>query len=180
MADVLFPLTDVAEAIRAKALPTELEHVPEIHGSSISGWRVPDLSAAVQRQARIVSVIRDLGWLDDAFVQGPIAPVQRAIVRYHAWLDLFAATNAQRLRPTMDIELVWRTHLLRGAAYRSETERLLGHPLDQNERGSDDLLRKTGTLWSKRFGRDYVEAPPKHRSGKLPPGFRRPERRSTV
>lgn len=78
----------------------------------------------------------------------------------------------------MDIELVWRTHELRGGAYRHETELLLGHPLDQADRGSDDLLRNTGALWHKRFGHDYVEAP--KRGGPFQPGFRRPIRRSTV
>lgn len=180
LADILFPLADVAAAIRAGTLPSELEHVPEVHSSSISGWRVPDISAAMQRQVRMVSVVRDLGWLDESFTQGPIAPLQRAIVRYHCWLDLFAATRAQRFGPTMDIELVWRTHQLRGAAYRAETERLLGQALDQTDRGDDDLLRKTGALWAKRFGHDYVEAPAKHHGMPLPPGFRRPIRRSTV
>jgi hypothetical protein len=178
LADVLFPLADVAAAIRAGTLPTELEHAPELHSHSISGWRVPDIAVAVQQQARVVGVVRELGWLDPAFVDGPIAPLQRAIVRYHAWLDLFAATHATRLGPAIDIELIWRTHQLRGAAYRAETEKLLGHALDQADRGDEDLLRRTGSLWSKRFGQSYVEAAKTR--GMFPPGFRRPVRRSTV
>ncbi|BEJ11178.1 hypothetical protein CspHIS471_0106000 [Cutaneotrichosporon sp. HIS471] len=178
LADVIFPVADVAAAIRNGNLPTSLERAPELRSRSISGWRVPDIAVAVQQQAGVVHVVRDLGWLDPAFITGPIAPLQRAIVRYHAWLDLFSATHAIRLGPTIDIELVWRTHQLRGGAYRSETEKLLGHSLDQADRGDDELLRRTGNLWSKRFGHSYVEAPKTR--GRLHPGLRRPARRSTV
>ncbi|GMK54518.1 hypothetical protein CspeluHIS016_0111040 [Cutaneotrichosporon spelunceum] len=177
LADMLFPLADVATAIRNGTLPTSLEHVRERRSHSISGWCVPDIAAAVQRQAGVVTAVGELGWLDPSFLPGPLAPLQRAIVRYHAWLDLFAATNLTRLGPTIDIELVWRTHQLRGGAFRSETDKLLGRPLDQTDRGDEQLLRHTGHLWSKRYGHSYVEATKAR--GILHPG-RHSMRRDTV
>lgn len=161
LADLNFPLSAVAEAIKTGSLPGEVEHVP---GDalrpvpSISGWMPPDISAAVQRQARIVAAAKEAGWLEMTFINGPITPFQRGIVRYHAWLDLMAAAG-QKLAPTVDIELVWRTHQLRGARFRLETQLILGRPMDQTDRGDELLLKMTAELWGKRFrGHEYVLA----------------------
>ncbi|CAK9786219.1 hypothetical protein CC85DRAFT_285798 [Cutaneotrichosporon oleaginosum] len=158
LAHTHFPLAAVAAALRTNTLPRALPHAPERHSHSISGWRVPDITVAVQ-QARAL-------WIRE----GADTPrVQRAIVRYHAWLDLFAATRAPRLAPTPDIEMVWRTHQVRGAAFRAETAVVLGHSLDQEERGDHELRRYTARMWEKRFGQKYEKSVP-----------RRPVRRSTV
>lgn len=80
-----FPLELAAEAVRKGTLPDEIPHVyatdlrptPCIHG-----WTPPDISAAVQRQARLIGTISGLGWLDKPYIDGDITPFQQAIVRY--------------------------------------------------------------------------------------------------
>lgn len=186
---VPFPLAEAAAAVRTNTLPCEVGHAPASTGGmlrhipSISGWTPPDVSAAVQRQARIVRAIREQGWLSPSFVDGDVAPFQAAVVRYHAWLDLTAAVSpaggpVNFLAPTTDIQLAWRTHQLRGARYRAETGRILGGtPLDRADliAVDADALKRTAGLWKARFKREYI-VQVQGRKGGLP----MPARRSTV
>lgn len=165
-----FPLAEAAAAVRAGTLPDDLAFVYSSDNlraiPSISGWTPPDISAAVQRAARIVAAIRSHGWLAPELVDGDAAPFQRAIVRYHAWLDLMAAVDGHPfLAPTHDIQLVWHTHQLRGTRYRVETERLRGAPLDRADHfvvvADTDGLKRTAGLWRARFKHEYIESPRK-------------------
>lgn len=191
-----FPFAQTAAAIRAgNTLPTEVEHVPLDGGAlrpipSISGWTPVDISAAVQRQARIVTGLFNEGWLNPSFVSGPEETFQRAIVRYHAWLDLMAAAHTW-VAPTFDIEFVWHTHQLSGARYQKETQRILGRPLDMSGRIDEVSLKRAAGLWRQRFKHEYLLHPAHARLGPLIPnklhlgpglklGHLGPQRRSTV
>lgn len=98
LADMAFPLSAVAEALRTGSLPGEIEHFPADALRpvlSISGWMPPDISAAVQRQARIVAALREAGWLEHSFIKTESAKFQHSIVRYRGWLEPRA--NSRRL-----------------------------------------------------------------------------------
>lgn len=164
---VKFPLHAAAEAYRKHALPQRLPHIPESGKlrviPSISGWTVADISAAVQRQSKIIDSVSALGWFRTDFSHN-IAPIQRAIVRYHAWLDLVAHVgNHAHLVPDIDIELVWRTHELKGERYRKETEKLFGEPFDERISRMDTVgIKRTAHLWKERFNKEYLLHPPKN------------------
>ncbi|KAL7418422.1 hypothetical protein Q5752_006880 [Cryptotrichosporon argae] len=155
-----FPIRAAAEAIRRNALPLDLEYYEDALRPtlSITGWTPPDVAAAVLRQARFVSDMGRIEWLADMWKD--VRPLQRGIVRYHAWLDLMAAHGCQHfLVPTLDLDLAWHTHQLLGPRYRTDTERLLGRFLDHNDSAGEgklfDGLKKTGALWKERFGYEY-------------------------
>lgn len=86
--DVPFPLAEAAAAVRNHTLPTQLcqrwAENPLRTMPSISGWTPPDISAAVQRQARIVATVQEQGWFDPRFSASAegTAVFQRCIVRY--------------------------------------------------------------------------------------------------
>lgn len=91
------------------------------------------------------------------------------------------AATGQKLAPTVDIELAWRTHQLKGKRYRLETQLILGMPLDQTDRGDELLIRRTAELWSKRYrGHDYIEARSRAPGDKSGLGLLKPLRRSTL
>ncbi|KAL1412766.1 hypothetical protein Q8F55_000513 [Vanrija albida] len=159
--DVPFPLAEAAAAVRSGTLPALLAQTGAGNlrtMPSITGWTPPDVSAAVQRQARIVATVQQQGWFDPRFSASAsgTAVFQRCIVRYHAWLDLMAAVDGHPfLPPTLDIEIAWRTHQLRGLRYRAETARLIGAPLDR-DRGDEAGLKRAEKLWKTRFRHDYL------------------------
>jgi hypothetical protein len=171
-----FPLAAAAAAVRAGSLPAELPHVShhvDRPCPTIGGWSPPDISAAVQRLARRIHQLADLGWLEPAYITGDAAPIQAGIVRYHAWLDLMAAIPDHRfVAPASDIMLSWATHATHGARFLRDTARISGddepldRPIDRAEQ-DHEAIKRASILWRARFRHEYV-----HR--------RAPVRRSTV
>lgn len=84
-----------------------------------------------------------------------------AFPRYAKFLRLAALYPDRRLYAPPDIELLWKTHLIRPAQYRQEMELLFGHVVDHSELidepiGSGgapaSLLAETERLWTRHYG----------------------------
>lgn len=119
-----------------------------------------DLAAAVQRQASFVSSMERIGWLDmERWELGAYYLLQKAVARYHAFLDLMSVNRSAFLSPTLDIDLAWHTHQLQGKKYETETVKLVGQLLSHDDKVADVRLKmaydQTAELWAKRFGVPY-------------------------
>mmetsp|Transcript_35187 Transcript_35187/g.92075 ORF Transcript_35187/g.92075 Transcript_35187/m.92075 type:complete len:656 (-) Transcript_35187:610-2577(-) len=111
---------------------------------------IDDLVRRSTRQAKFLWQVSGEAYSDPAFLAG-------AISRYGKFLQVVAKSKAKRrgpLAPPVDVDLVWHTHMLRGAgveAYAKETARLCGgRPLDHDDSvgtGVSDLWQTTKELW---------------------------------
>ncbi|KIM24077.1 hypothetical protein M408DRAFT_318915 [Serendipita vermifera MAFF 305830] len=128
---------------------------------SNAGYASIDLVAAVLRQGSFIKKMKDLGWLESKYCESSNAPASlfRAIVRYHAFLDLMTVKDNSFLVPTLGIDLVWHTHQLSGASYRSETLRLLKRTPNHDDTVQPVTLQggfdSTAAAWKQRFGVPY-------------------------
>lgn len=75
----------------------------------------------------------NLGWTEPAMFtsEEDQAVLHHATARYHAFLDLMAASPADFLVPTLDIDLIWHTHQLAGPRYLTDTKTYVGRKVDQ-------------------------------------------------
>jgi len=116
-----------------------------------------DLVAAVLRQGSFISKVDGLGW-----TRYPSeSMLLQSIERYGTFLDLMASGAVKSLVPTLDIDLVWHTHQLKGARYREDTQRLLGHVLDHNDNIPEGKLSvdfaATEAAWKTLKGSPYIQ-----------------------
>ncbi|PVF99609.1 hypothetical protein CPB86DRAFT_282534 [Serendipita vermifera] len=86
-----------------------------------------DLVGAVIRQGSFIEKMVYLGWTKPGRFDRSkdSAPLVRSIARYHAFLDLMNQNPRLFLVPTLDIDLAWHTHQLKGDNYRQDTQRCL-------------------------------------------------------
>ena len=78
-----------------------------------------ELVAAVIRHAGFLWQVSGAAYNDDAFLE-------RAIARYERFVTLCASSNGGLLSPPYDVDLVWHTHILRGADYAAESAAMCG------------------------------------------------------
>ncbi|KAG8921218.1 hypothetical protein FRC00_008967 [Tulasnella sp. 408] len=88
---------------RKPAAPSELPATAELS----------DLEAAVQRQASFIDKVARLGWGEKATDEF----LSNCIHRYGCFLDLMKTGAVHSLVPTLDIDLAWHTHQLKGSRY---------------------------------------------------------------
>ncbi|PVF99605.1 hypothetical protein CPB86DRAFT_282277 [Serendipita vermifera] len=120
-----------------------------------------DLVGAVLRQGSFIEKMADLGWttpgrfghLKDS------APLVRCIARYHAFLDLMSQNSGSFLVPTLDIDLAWHTHQLKGGQYRLDTQTYLQYTPNHDDNVEEDSLSNsydtTAKAWEARYGVPY-------------------------
>ncbi|KAK4050840.1 hypothetical protein OIV83_003262 [Microbotryomycetes sp. JL201] len=110
-----------------------------------------DLAAAVLRQGSFIDKMVQLGWLAPRKFDKDDGLLQRAVARYHAFLDLSARSPAAFLVPTLDIDLAWHTHQLDPRSYKEHTINLLGHFMDHDDKVAEhtlfDSFQRTARLW---------------------------------
>ncbi|GLB34329.1 putative expressed protein [Lyophyllum shimeji] len=129
-----------------------------------------DLIGAVVRQGSFVKKMRSLGWIEPTFFNAEVGEValQHAVARYHAFLDLMAASPDAFYVPTLDIDLVWHTHQLAGERYNEDCMTYVGHYVDHDDKVVEHKLSAafdiTSRDWSTRFGLPYTHC------GCPPPG----------
>ncbi|RXK35898.1 hypothetical protein M231_06818 [Tremella mesenterica] len=166
----LFPLRQVASAINQNKLLYDLPIPPSDSNvsnlqremSELTCWKSQDISEAVKRQGKFILNMKGIGWLEHGKFDEELIPLQRGIVRYHAWLDLMYSTQSKHfLVPTLDIDLTWHTHQLL-PSYSNDTMTLLNREtlLDHNDSASegklDDGLKITCKLWEDKYGWKYL------------------------
>jgi hypothetical protein len=90
--------------------------------------------------------------------------VAHAFQRYKAFLKLKLLHPDLLLIPTVDIEMCWRSHLLRPEKYKTDTEALFGKILPHPPNGVPawNLLKKqarqtTSSIWQEQFGVVYLK-----------------------
>src|SRR6202044_248532 len=84
----------------------------------------------------------------------------RAIDRYGKYLELFKKYPRTLLVPTLDIDLVWHTHLCAPQQYRHTTASVAGRFINHDDTIATDALAggllRTKNLFRVRFGEEYV------------------------
>ena len=90
--------------------------------------------------------------------------IEQMIMRYYRFMQLKVAYPQEYLVPTLDIEIVWQTHLLRPEMYRGDClrlfHRIIDHSLlldkspEEEDFKTQDFI-KTGRLYEERFGEQY-------------------------
>ena len=101
------------------------------------------------------------------------------IKRYYRFMQLKASLPANRLLiPTLDIEMIWQTHLLRPSMYRDDCLRLfhrvIDHSLltDQVEQFlKDQAFVETCQLYEERYGEEYCPKPTDEMRAIKPPKY---------
>ncbi|KAG1743622.1 uncharacterized protein EDB91DRAFT_1200520 [Suillus paluster] len=122
-----------------------------------------NLIAAVLRQGIFIKRIDELGWLrPGAFKDGDkLQVLEHALLRYHCFLDLAAASPNLIPVPTLDIDLIWHTHQLMGGRYGVDCEIYIGrrvdHPLTTEEAVLSTALDNTCHAWQSRFHIPYMQ-----------------------
>ncbi|KAL7410857.1 hypothetical protein BDY24DRAFT_417697 [Mrakia frigida] len=156
---------------------------------SYYNWESPfgvELVGAVLRQGSFIQKMTDLGWTqphrfdENVFLPSrsigrrvasferlwlalPILELTRAPLsmnyRYHAFLDLMAAHPWTFVCPTLDIDLSWHTHQLKGSTYRTDVllfvQQFVDHDDKVDENALDMAYRTTALAWQKRYGVPY-------------------------
>ncbi|RDB14774.1 hypothetical protein Hypma_016304 [Hypsizygus marmoreus] len=121
-----------------------------------------DLIGAVIRQGSFVRKMHDLHWTEPNFFDNREDEValQHAISRYHAFLDLMAASPMAFLVPTLDIDLAWHTHQLLADQYDWDCQTFVGRYIDHDDKIDEDTLSSAFDLtcraWKNRFDVQYT------------------------
>ena len=92
---------------------------------------------------------------------------RQMITRYYRFMQLKASMPANILLiPTLDIEMVWQTHLLRPVLYREDCQRLFHRVIDHSllMENIEQFLKEqafidTCKLYEERFGEEYCASP---------------------
>jgi hypothetical protein len=92
--------------------------------------------------------------------------LKQMITRYYRFMQLKASYPNILLIPTLDIEIIWQTHLLRPEMYREDCMRLfhriIDHSLLTNELEQiikEQAFTDTCELYEQRFGEEYCSQP---------------------
>ena len=96
--------------------------------------------------------MNDLGWTRPGIFDAESRDLDSAIARYHTFLDLCSRVVLTRVVvPTLDIDLVWHTHMLRATDYRTQTKKLLGRILNHDDKVEEGTMStsfdETSQLW---------------------------------
>ncbi|UJR10791.1 hypothetical protein I4U23_014978 [Adineta vaga] len=105
--------------------------------------------------------------------------IKQMITRYYRFMQLKAASpNNLLLVPTLDIEIIWQTHLLRPTMYRDDCMRLFHRVIDHSLLTNDveqflkeQAFIETCKLYEERFGEQYCPLPENKKDKKAPPRY---------
>jgi len=95
------------------------------------------------------------------------AEVKTAMWRYERFMKLQAKYADQLLIPTVEIELIWQSHLVRPTAYLKDIYDVLGVPMiehrligtDVDKLLKEEALKQTAKLWKDEYGEEYTTLP---------------------
>ncbi|KAG2069001.1 hypothetical protein BDR04DRAFT_1102485 [Suillus decipiens] len=150
---IAIALRDQPEATRTKMLGAYEDDSP----FSIN------LISAVLRQGIFTKRIDELGWLRPGTFRGgdKLQLLEHALLRYHCFLDLAAASPNLMSVPTLDIDLIWHSHQLMGGRYGVDCDIYIGrrvdHPLTTEEAILSTALDDTCRAWQSRFHVPYMQ-----------------------
>ncbi|KAG1754858.1 uncharacterized protein EDB91DRAFT_256703 [Suillus paluster] len=122
-----------------------------------------DLVGAVLRQASFVKKMVDLGWTSPTYFSSDARSqlLVNSIMKYHGFIGLMASSPREFFVPTLDIDLVWHTHQLKGTKYLTHCRRLVGRYVDHNDKVEEgrlsDAFDSTSRAWIARYGVPYMQ-----------------------
>jgi hypothetical protein len=120
------------------------------------GELLDTIVAMVVRTADFTQNIGRLLWLRSPALEGTM---DRAISRYTQFLQLFGENKGTLLVPSLDIDLVWRTHKCHPTRYRMTCEQSLVTEADPDElvemERSENGLLETSIIYESRFKTEY-------------------------
>jgi hypothetical protein len=138
-------------------------------------FRIIELSVDIKQTAReMISLLEKASKFQTEWRQSNI--IKQMITRYYRFMQLKATCPKNILLiPTLDIEIIWQTHLLRPLMYRNDCMRLFHETIDHSLLTNDieQFLKEqafidTCKLYEERFGEQYCplpqakEPPPKY------------------
>ncbi|KAG8768646.1 hypothetical protein FRC12_005451 [Ceratobasidium sp. 428] len=111
--------------------------------------------AAAHRLSTFTSILQELDYLTPGVFDQDAEPLILALDRFHGFLDTATRGSSKRpMTPTLDIDLVWHTMMLRPHAYREATMKFVGRVLphdDMIEEGKMSLaFNETAEIWQER------------------------------
>lgn len=132
-----------------------------------------DLAAVAERQSDVLYQVSLPQYSDPAFLSA-------ACERYFKMLVLMRENPGAFVVPTLDMDLLWHTHLAFPAAYAQDTRRIVGsvvaHDDSVNDRAEGSKLsvssQTTAELWERQFGEPWARPGCMYR-GKTPEAFMR-------
>jgi hypothetical protein len=129
-------------------------------------FRIIELSVDVDQTAReLISLLEKASPFQVEWRQSII--IKQMITRYYRFMQLKASCPKNILLvPTLDIEIIWQTHLLRPVMYREDCMRLFHQIIDHSLLTNDieQFLKEqafidTCKLYEERFGEEYCPLP---------------------
>ncbi|GJE98082.1 hypothetical protein PsYK624_143040 [Phanerochaete sordida] len=121
-----------------------------------------ELVGAVIRQCSFIDKMTDFGWAKPGAFDGHEDEVvlQHAIARYHTFLDLMSSAPGSFFVPTLDIDLAWHTHQMKGELYQNDCMKLIHRFVDHDDRVEENHLATsfdvTCRAWQQRFQVPYT------------------------
>ncbi|CAF1181428.1 unnamed protein product [Rotaria magnacalcarata] len=140
-----------------------------------------ELSVDVDRTAReLISLLEKASQFQAEWRQSCI--IKQMITRYYRFMQLKATCpNNILLIPTLDIETIWQTHLLRPQMYREDCIRLFHRVIDHSLLATEieQFLKEqafidTCKLYEERFGEQYCPLPKAKDDVKIAPKYVHP------
>lgn len=140
---------------------------------AIQAMLLTRVCAQALREADYTTALGQLGWLRPAQIEEEATLLDRAIARYHGFMDLIAANPRLISVPTVDIvrnmvdiprplfshaddglqELAWQTHLLKSSYFadmKNEVGRYVDHDAAIEESALAQLFADTTEAWNVR------------------------------
>ena len=128
-------------------------------------YRTIELSVDIDKTAReLISLLGKASKFQHQWRQS--SSIKQIITRYYRFMQLKASFPNILLVPTLDIEMIWQTHLLRPEMYREDCMRLFHRIIDHSLLTSEveqivkeEAFVDTCKLYEERFGEEYCPLP---------------------
>ena len=116
-----------------------------------------DLVGCVLRQGRFVDKMNKFNWISSNALYEIIRESRQRYMRFFQLMTLVSSM----LVPTLDIDLVWHTHQLRGnlyfkACWNSKRASVIDHDDKIDLSRLDDGFERTSRLYRRSFGKEYL------------------------
>ena len=137
--------------------------------------RTIELSVDISKTAHLlISMLKKVSKFQDHWYESAV--LKQMITRYYRFMQLKTVYFPNILLiPTLDVEVVWQTHLLRPEIYRSDCLRLFHHIVDHSllatevqEFFKEQAFVETCQLYEERFGEQYCPLPKKKKRQRQP------------
>ncbi|RAH77429.1 hypothetical protein BO86DRAFT_347466 [Aspergillus japonicus CBS 114.51] len=110
----------------------------------------------ILRQAIFMDKMHDFLWIRSPALQGTLT---RALARYERFVALFRLHPGTTLVPTLDVDLVWHTHMCSAAVYEQSMLERTGRYINHDDKLGEEILTggfdATGRLYEAATGEPY-------------------------